>query len=72
MVLLMMKQMNIVKATTFKRTDYNNKNGRIERTIGTRSRSAIIDSKITKTTNLGSFILSPTVENDRYIDGFAL
>ena len=68
---LMMKQMNIVKATTFKRTDYNNKNGRIERTIGTRSRSAIIDSKITKTTNLGSFILSPTVENDRYIDGFA-
>lgn len=68
---LMMKQMNVTTATTFKRTDYDNNNGRIERTIGTRSRSAIIDSKITKTTNLSTFVLSPSVENDRYIDGFA-
>ena len=67
---LMMKQMNIVSAATFKRSDYNNRNGRIERTIGSRSRSAIIDSKITKTTNMSTFILNSNVENDRYIDGF--
>lgn len=67
---LMMKQMNIVSAATFKRSDYNNRNGRIERTIGSRSRSAIIDSKITKTTNMSTFVLNSNVENDRYIDGF--
>lgn len=67
---LMMKQMNVVSSATFKRSDYNNRNGRIERTISSRSRSAVIDSKITKTTNMATFILNSNVENDRYIDGF--
>ena len=67
---MLMNRMDIPTVSTFKRDAYDGSNGKTNRTIYSRSRSAVINSTITKSLIMDEIILSPNT-SDEYIDGFS-
>ena len=68
---IMMNHMNIPTVSTFKRESYAGLNGKTNREIYSRSRSAIINSTITKSLIVSPIVLSPNTPDDVYVDGFS-
>lgn len=68
---IMMNRMDIPTVSTFKRESYNGMNGKTNREIYSRSRSAIVNSTITKSLIMNPVILSSSDPDNTYVDGFS-
>lgn len=68
---IMMDRMEIPTVSTFKRESYNGSGGKTNREINNRSRSAIINSTITKSLIMKPVVISDADTNNQYVDGFS-
>ena len=66
---LMLDRMNIPTVSVFRRTNHSGTSGKVDISSPTRSRSAIIDSTITKTVIMPEVFISSA--GTKYIDGFS-
>lgn len=68
---LMMNRMKIPTVGTYKRVNHSNQNGYKSRTVSTYSRSAIVDSTVTKSALMETILVTQNdTEYEKYIDGF--